>query len=272
MLSKDGKLQSGPRPRRAAGPLRGFAVTRPSDQEARRKNKMKKTHTAASPLSAARAAGANLITMPIDVGVGAGAGAGVSFADVMSRYGWMLNVECPCPHVPMMTHVHVVNIVTAHALGSELQHPTPTVGTLPLWPPCPPAVLVLVLRLVSVFVFVLVFARGRSQPCQPCGCDKDRGTPSCQPACVGIGIDVGRRGQTEQSSQKAKTCDSPAPACRVGDEKQRACCDDVGRVHELGDRGYINARVVSWRRSGDGDGDGERRRPGTRGPPEQGGE
>lgn len=29
-LSKDGKLQSGPRPRRAAGPLRGFAVTRPS--------------------------------------------------------------------------------------------------------------------------------------------------------------------------------------------------------------------------------------------------
>lgn len=50
VLSKDGKLQSGPRPRPAAGPLRGFAVTRPSDQEARRKNKMKKHAVVSSTL------------------------------------------------------------------------------------------------------------------------------------------------------------------------------------------------------------------------------
>lgn len=38
-------------------------------------------------------------------------------------------------------------------------------------------------------------------------------------------------------SHKAKTCDRQPQLVRVRDEKQRAVSDDVGRVHESGDRG-----------------------------------
>lgn len=150
----------------------------------------------------------------------------------------MLNAHVPISPCPTMTHVHVFDIVTAHALGSELQHPAHTVGALPLWPPCPPIVLVLVLVVRFVFVFVFVFARDAANRVSRASATR---TKEHQPASRRAALTSEGGGRTEQSSQKAKTCDSPAPARRVRDEKQRACCDDVGRVHEPWDRGNINA-------------------------------
>lgn len=61
-----------------------------------------------------------------------------------------------------------------------------------------------------------------------------------------------------------------APARRVRDEKQRAYSDDVGRVHESGNRGDVNAHVsVSGADTGTGTGTAK---ASNGGPEEQGGE
>lgn len=144
----------------------------PADQEARRKNKMRETH-----------------------------------GGLLAVCG-LLTVVVSAVLISALVHVFS-NIVIARDLGksvcpSTTQHHPP-------WEQCLTAAPVPARRArarsarAQACVCVCV-CKGRSQPCQPCECDKHKRNgipiPACHPAC---GIDVRRGcGQTEQAVTRPK--------------------------------------------------------------------